>query len=127
MNLLNWKNIKIGTKVLVSNNGEEWYNGVFIEYISDGLRPFSVETQELGLSLYKYCKLECMIDYDYNTESDEDIKFLYKIFGYLGKKNFKQFVDIISECDGRISSLSNCNLKCYECIFNRLLEYEKTL
>lgn len=127
MNVLNWKNIKMGTDVLVSDDGNKWYKGKLEEYRSNGLRPFSVRTEELGSSLYKYCKLECMLDYDYNTYFDEDIEFLYKMFGYMGKKNFKQFIDIISECEGRISSLSMCNLKCYECIFNRLIEYENNI
>lgn len=53
-----------------------------------------------------------------------DIEFLYRMFGFMGKDYFKRFIDIIADCDGRTSSLSNCDLNYTECIHKQLLKYE---
>lgn len=53
-----------------------------------------------------------------------DIEFLYRMFGFMGKDYFTRFINIIVNCEGRINSLSNCDLNCSECIYKQLLEYE---
>lgn len=53
-----------------------------------------------------------------------DIEFLTFMFGMMGKEDFKRFVNIIANCDGRTSNLSRCRLNCYNCIYEGLLNYE---
>lgn len=63
LNIIDWAKVPKDTKVLVSDDGKEWYKRYFKEYTGDEECPFSVyfngrtSWNYEGDNSYKYCKL----------------------------------------------------------------------
>ena len=62
--IIDWSEIPVDTKLLVSRNGEDWYRRYFAKYENDrvycfdsGATSFSVQNGNLDISAWEYVKL----------------------------------------------------------------------
>ena len=93
---IDWSKVPVGTKVLVSDNENNWYEHLFINYIHDEEFKFkAVDIKSRQIHNWKYCKLA--------EESKEEIE-----------------VVSIEELENKYGSFEDVN--CNEC---RYCKYEK--